>query len=352
MGAVPALLEGAAPAQAKPAVRLGLDLFSIRSQGWSPFQMLDYCARSKVGVAFFSEIRFLGDLEPGHLKQVRAYADKLGVAIEIGMRSICPSSAMFDAKQGTAEQQLSRMIDAAPLVGSPLVRAVLGSSVDRAGDGGIERHIENTVKVLRAVRPRATGAGIRIAIENHSGDMQARELKMLIEEAGKDFVGACLDSGNPVWAIEDPHLTLEVLAPYTLTSHVRDSYLWCVPEGVAVRWVRMGEGNVDIEGYVRRFAELCPGKTLALEVIVTGARVFRCFAPSFWDAYRKTPAWEFARFMAFAERGRPQEVPRVPKEQAAARELEDVEASLEWVRKALPQLVAEDRRWPRSNQGR
>ena len=33
-------------------------------------------------------------------------------------------------------------------------------------------------------------AGLKIAIENHAGDMQARELKMLIEEAGKDFVGA------------------------------------------------------------------------------------------------------------------------------------------------------------------
>ena len=59
------------------------------------------------------------------------------------------------------------------------------------------------------------------------------ELKGLVEAAGTDFVGVCIDSGNPVWTIEDPHLTLDTLAPYVLTSHMRDSALWRAPEGIA-----------------------------------------------------------------------------------------------------------------------
>ena len=85
---------------------------------------------------------------------------------------------------------------------------------------------------LEEVRGRA--AFLAGAVENHAGDMQARELKTLIEGAGSDFVGVCLDSGNPLWTIEDPHLTLETLHPYVLTSHVRDSAVWKVPEGAAV----------------------------------------------------------------------------------------------------------------------
>lgn len=327
-----ASLARASAPEGKLPLRLGIDLFSVRSQGWSPFEMLDYCARSGAKVAFFSEISFLGGLEPAHLKKVRAYAQNLGLAVEIGMRSVCPSAKMFDAKQGPAEEQLGRMIAAAAVVGSPIVRAVLGTAADRARDGGIERHIDNTVRVLRNVRSRAAGEGVRIAIENHAGDMQARELKMLIEAAGKDFVGACLDSANPAWAIEDPHLALEVLAPFTVTSHVRDSYIYRVPEGAAVLWTRMGEGNVEIERYIRRFAALCPGKTVALEVLVMGPRILGCLDPAFWDGYRKMPAWEFARFLAIAERGKPRELSRVPKEQAAARQLEDMEASLRWMK--------------------
>ena len=126
--------------------------------------------------------------------------------------------------------------------------------------------------------------------------MQARELKTLVEEAGKDFVGVCLDSGNPLWTIEDPHLTLETLHPYVLTSHVRDTAVWSVPEGAAVQWVRMGDGNIGIDSYVRQFAELCPGRPLSLEIIVTGPRIFPYRKPDFWDQYRRTPAWEFERF--------------------------------------------------------
>jgi len=329
LGALPVL------AQHSAAVRLGIDLFSIRSQGWGPFEYLDYCARQGARVVHFSEIRFLGSLEAEHLRQVREHAQRLGIQLEIGMRSICPTSTMFEPKLGSAEEQLVRMIEAAKTIGSPIVRAVLGSMADRTPPG-IESHIEDTVRVLRAVRTRAADAGIKIAIENHAGDMQARELKTLVEEAGKDFVGVCLDAGNPLWTIEDPHLTLETLYPYVLTSHLRDTAIWSVPEGAAVAWVRMGDGNVGIDGYVRRYVELCPGRALSLEIIVTPPRIFAYHDPKFWENYRRTPAWEFERFVALAEKGaaRPKPEP-VPKELAAQREREDLEASLQYTKRLL-----------------
>ena len=325
----------AALAQTRAPVKLGIDLFSIRDQGWDAFQYLDYCAKWKAQVVHFSEIRFLGSLEPDHLRKVRAHAEKLGIQLEIGMRSICPTSKMFDPAQGTAEEQLSRMAEAARIIGSPIVRCVLGSSDDRQPPG-IEKHIEDTVRVLRAVKPRIVDNGLKVAIENHAGDMQARELKTLVEEAGRDYVGVCLDSGNPLWTIEDPHLTLEVLYPYVLTSHVRDTAVWRVPEGAAVAWVRMGEGNVDIDNYVRMYEVLCPGRALSLEIIVTPPRIFAFEKAQFWTSYRNTPAWEFERFLALAEKGKPRPKPEtVSREAARQRQREDLEASLQYTYKLL-----------------
>src|SRR5439155_1860681 len=274
--------------------------------------------------------RFIVNREEAHLRQVRAHAEKVGIEIEIGKRSICPSSKMFDPAQGTAEEQLTRMMHAAKIVGSPIVRAVLGSMADRVGPIPLEGHIENTAKVLRNVRPLAVDNGLKIAIENHAGDMQARELKMLIEEAGKDFVGACLDSGNPLWTLEDPHLTLETLAPYVLTSHVRDTAVWRDQGRVAVQWVRMGEGNIGIRDYAKKYRELCPGRAFSLEVIVTQPRLFAYGEPKFWEPYRKTPAWEFARFLALSDKGQPHAAlpPPSSKEAAVEREREDLEASI------------------------
>jgi len=326
----------AAVAEPAPAVKLGIDLFSIRSQEWTPFEYLDYCARQQAQVVHFSEIRFIGNLEPDNLRKVRQHAEKLGIEVEIGMRSICPTSKMFDAKAGTAEEQLGHMIDSARIVGSKIVRCVLGSADDRR-PGPIERHIESTVEVLRKMRSKATDANIKIAIENHAGDMQARELKTLVEGAGRDFVGVCLDSGNPLWTLEDPHLTLETLHPYALTSHVRDSAVWRVPEGAAVSWVRMGEGNVNIDEYVRKYAALCPGRALSMECIVMGPRIFPFHDPGFWDAYRNTPAWEFERFLEIAERGKPRPAEsRAPSREAAMRkEREDLEVSIQYTKKLL-----------------
>src|SRR3954470_12970433 len=162
------------PAAAAANVKFGVDLFSIRSQGWTPIQYLDYCAKWNVKVVHFSELRFIGNLEPDNLKRVRAHAAEVGIEVELGMRSICPTSKMFDPKQGTAEEQLTRLIQSAKLAGSPIVPGGLGSSADRTGPLGIEGHIENTAKVLRAVRSRVLDNGLKIAIENHAGDMQAR----------------------------------------------------------------------------------------------------------------------------------------------------------------------------------
>jgi sugar phosphate isomerase/epimerase len=325
------------PAQAKP-VRFGVDMYSLGPQNWTPFQQMDFAAKWNVKVVHFSEIRFLGSLEPDNLKKVRARADELGLDLEIGMRSICPTSAMFDPKQGTAEEQLAKMVEAAKIVRSPIVRAVLGSSADRRG--GIEKHIDSIVGVLKNSRTRVMDAGVKVAIENHAGDMQARELKMLVEAAGPDFVGVCLDSGNPVWTIEDPHLTLETLAPYVLTSHMRDSALWNTPEGAAVRWTRMGDGNMGMEDYLRKYIEKCPGKAVSLEVIVSGnPRIVNYRNPQFWDIYRNTPAWEFARFLALCDKGKP--APAAPPDPAVtpqARNLADVEASVKWTKDFLAKL--------------
>lgn len=316
-------------------VKLGIDLFSLRAQKWTPLEALDYCAARQVKVVHFSEIRFIGNLEPDHLRKVRAHAAKLGLEVEIGMRSICPTSKMFDPKAGTAEEQLGRMIDAADIVGSRIVRAVLGSGEDRIKPGPIEARITDTAQVLKNVRSKAADKNIKIAIENHAGDMQARELKMLVEEAGKDFVGVCLDSGNPLWTLEDPHLTLEVLHPYVLTSHVRDSAVWRVPQGAAVTWVEMGRGNVDIEGYVKKYAALCPGKAVSLESIIFGPRVLPFHDPKFWEPFRKTPAWEFERFLAIADRGKPYQDEPWEKGDEALREREALDVSLNYLKKIL-----------------
>ncbi len=181
---------------------------------------------------------------------------------------------------------------------------------DRQGEGGIERHIENTVKVCKAVRNQAMDANVKIAIENHAGDMQAWELASLIESAGKEYVGATLDSGNAAWTIEDPMTNLEILGPYAVSSGMRDSAVWECDNGAMVEWTNMGDGNVDWPAYVDAFAKLCPGIPFILEIITgIGQRNFPYLERDFWTAFPKARANEFARFVAMAKQGAPYTMP-------------------------------------------
>lgn len=204
-------------------MKLGVDIFSLRRQPWNIFQHLDYAKSIGLDALMIPDPDFLESLDAAYLRRVKAHADQLGLALEFGMYSCCPSSTVFSNKRGTAVEQLTQMLHVAKALGSPYLRTLLGANSDRRTALPLRTHIENTIAALRAVRTLALDLGIKIAVENHAGDLQARELKALIEEAGRDFVGACLDSGNPLWVAESPYVTLEQLAPYVLMSHIRDS---------------------------------------------------------------------------------------------------------------------------------
>ena len=297
-------------------------------------EQLDFCAAHGVGVVQFSEPRLLGSLEPRVLAALRTHADMLGIQLEVGMLSICPSATIFNAAAGTAEQQLAKIIDAAVVLGSPLVRCVVGSFRDRVLPGGIERRITDALEVLGNIRSRAEDAHVRIAVENHAGDMQARELKILVEEAGPDLVGVCLDAGNALWAMEDPRSSLQVLAPYVLTSHTRDTVVRRTDDGAEVAWTRMGEGNIGIAAYLDDFQRLCPSLPIMLEIIVMPEpRRLPFREASFWDGYPAMPAREFLRFLDLVDGAAPAAAPRGAV--SPTEELANVVASIRWAAEYL-----------------
>lgn len=150
-------------------MRLGLDAYSLRWQGWNAFQILDYSARLGLDNVQFSERGFLASLDDGYLRSLRSHGDRLELSLEVGMLSFDRHSGIFDAQRGAAEQQLGEMFRAAKILGSPIVRCVLGNQADRLGMIPFEAHVEEGLRVLRAVSSLARDLEIRLAVENHGG---------------------------------------------------------------------------------------------------------------------------------------------------------------------------------------
>jgi 3-oxoisoapionate decarboxylase len=329
------------------SLRLGFDSYSLRAFRWKAPQLLEYAASLKLDSVQLSSLNDYDSLEPAYLKSVKEQAERLGLTIDGGIGCICSTSKSWNPKEGTPVQYLEKGIRACEAVGARSMRCFLGAAADRRGTMPLEAHIENVVKALKQVRSRALDARVMIAVENHSGDMQARELRSLIEEAGKDYTAACLDTGNAMWVVEDPMVTLEVLGPYTVTTHIRDSVVFEHPRGAAAQWVALGDGSIDFRAFVARYAELCPHAVMQLENI-TGRppQVLPYLEDDFWKAFPKANGAEFARFVALVKRGHPLMEPMViadvpgkkpPEYDAALREQQrrDLERGFEYAKKTL-----------------
>ena len=207
---------------------------------------------------------------------------------------------------------LERHIDRAKGLGSPHVRCLIAS--DRASmpaGSTVEQHMETAVKVLRRVRSRAMDAGVKMALENHK-DLQAWATRSVIEAAGTEFAGSYLDTGNPVFVMEDPLTTVEELGRHAVCVHLRDSVIWEHPKGIAVQWVPLGEGVNDFKKIIAKVREVCPPVAIYVKPI-TGrpAAVLPIYDEGYWDSWPKARSADLARFLALAKKGRPYERPMV-----------------------------------------
>lgn len=182
-----------------PTLRFGYHTYSIRAWGMKALEHLEFAAKHGCNAIQLSSLGDYESLEPAHLAKVRDRARELGVAIDAGTGCICPTAKAWNPKFGDPVENLTKALKVAHAVGARSLRCYLGDTVDRYDGKGIEYHMEATIRVCRGARSVAQDTGVKIAIENHSGDMQAWEVKTLIEAAGKDYVGSCLDTGNPIW---------------------------------------------------------------------------------------------------------------------------------------------------------
>ncbi|NWF83525.1 MAG: sugar phosphate isomerase/epimerase [Bryobacteraceae bacterium] len=324
---------------------IGINTYCLRAFRWTDAQLLDYAASLRLDAIFLQDSLDPKAQDPAHWVEVKQHAARLGLRLETGGGGFFPRSA---EELPSRVEYMRAQIRRAAAMGSPLARFVIAGSRAGLPPGSVEQHIETVVKMVRAVRSQALDAGVKIAFEVHK-DLQAWEFKTLVEAAGRDAVGIYLDTGNPVFVMEDPMQTVETLAPYAVTVHLRDSVVYEHPRGAAVQWVPLGEGVVDFKAIVARVAEACPNVAVYIKPITGRApEILNYFEPGFWKLYPNARAADLARFMRLAKSGRPYErtmviadVPGGPKPapelEAALRyqQREHLERSVEYGKKTL-----------------
>lgn len=321
-----------APAAMPARIGMGYNTYCLRALRMTDRQHLEQAAAWKLDSLFLQDSLDPAAMDPKHWSEVRSWAKDLGIHMETGGSGLLPKTPeQWDSNLAA----IRRNIERAKAIGSPIVRGVCASFRSDFAPGTMEEKMELAVKVLKAVKAQVVDAGLKFAIEVHK-DFQAWEHKLIIEEAGKDFVGTYLDTGNPVFVMEDPMLTLETLAPYVLTFHLRDSVVYEHPDGIAVQWVPLGEGTVDFKAIIAKARQILnPGVNIYIKPI-TGRPpvVLPVYGEKLWREYfPKARANEFARFVALAKKGRPYEKNSVIEDVAGRKTPEPYAAALAYQQK-------------------
>ncbi len=184
--------------------------------------------------------RFLGadPRDARHVARVRNALRRSRLFVEVGGRSTCPDTLAW---------QLYLCRD----LGADILRTVVSLQET------MERTAEEARRGLEAVLPIAHEIGVRIALENHE-DLTAAELVSIIEDIDDDHVGACVDTGNGLCVYEDPVETAARLAPYAISSHIKDQRLVRVDGIVYSVGVALGQGMVDLSRIVDILLERSP----------------------------------------------------------------------------------------------
>jgi sugar phosphate isomerase/epimerase len=151
----------------------------------------------------------------------------------------------------------------------------------------------------REALPRAAGwlerEGIEAGIENHK-DLLAGELAELLREVGSPRLGACLDFGNDLALLEEPMATVEALAPYAVTTHIKDMAVRRGPRGFELSEVPLGAGLLPLPRMVEAVRRARPDVNLCLEMITRDPLPVPCLDEAYWATFAGRDAAREAAF--------------------------------------------------------
>ena len=134
--------------------------------------------------------------------------------------------------------------------------------------GIIEKNLKLAAKIME-------DNGVFLAIENHC-DFKGVELATVFEAVGSKHVGCAMDTANGFTVFCDPNDDVEALAPYTLTTHVKDMVIKQEQryQGDLIPFYAsgcaLGDGHVDIPRALDLFAEKAPFPENLHIIIETG----------------------------------------------------------------------------------
>jgi len=185
--------------------------------------------------------------------------------------------------------------------------------------------------------PIADKYRLPIAVENHK-DHRDDQRVALFEQISSEFVGACVDTGNSFALLEDPIETVEKLAPWAHSVHLKDQALQLYDEGFLLGDIPLGQGGLDLKRMVAILKKAKPTIRFTLELITRDPLKVPCLTEKYWKTFPDVPGSDLARTLRTVRQHsseRLQYISKMSPVEQLAREDANVRESIDYARDHL-----------------
>ncbi|MFN0169692.1 MAG: sugar phosphate isomerase/epimerase family protein [Bryobacteraceae bacterium] len=295
-------LAAAGVAAADPPLRTGMGIASTSYMtGWKPrdtIEFLDRCHHLGAGGIQAS----LSSMEAAYLRRLRARLDQNGMYFEV-MASLPKNDvAAFEGALQAAKAAGASCVRTACLGGR---RYETFATLDEW-----RAFVAESKKSLRLAVPLAERHRLPLAVENHK-DWTAEEFVPLLREYSSEYLGVCLDTGNNLSLLDDPMEVVEALAPYAMSTHVKDMGVSADRDGFLLSEVPFGEGFLDLARMIQTIRGKRPKTRMTLEMITRNPLRIPCLTEKYWATFPERNGRYLARVLRLvSERGAAQ-LPRI-----------------------------------------
>jgi sugar phosphate isomerase/epimerase len=267
----------------------------------------------------------------GELRQLRARAEQLGMYVE----------AMVQLPANGDTSAFGKRIEDAKAAGATCVRAAALSGRRYESFASLSdwrKFVTDSHRNIQAALPILEKQKMPLALENHK-DWTADEMASLMKSHSSEYLGVCLDFGNNIALLDDPLSVTEMLAPFTISTHVKDMGVEWYNDGFLLSEVVLGQGFLDLPRMLSLVRGARPATRFSLEMITRDPLQVPCLTEKYWVAFPERTGVFLARTMQLVQKHKsPKPLPRISGlsyEAQLQMEHENVRACMEYAHRNL-----------------
>jgi sugar phosphate isomerase/epimerase len=180
------------------------------------------------------DIAQLASTEPAYLKRVRSQLEAKEMFLELGVSARTLENADVFAGIASTANQLG--------VTRLRVACLSGRRYETFHEmAKWKEFLDHWKQTFKQAEPMLKQHKLLVGVENHK-DWLADEFVEILKSVGSPYLGACVDFGNNLALLEDSVEVAKKLAPFVVTTHLKDMAVKPYSDGFELSEVALGDG--------------------------------------------------------------------------------------------------------------